>query len=175
MKAKISALMDGELDGGESGATLAALREEGEAREAWRTYHAIGDALRDSRSLSPDFAARVAARIAQEPTVLAPTAVPSPLRARWAVPAAAAAGVVGVALVVTLGYGPNPLQQAPAPVAQTPPPAPAAKAELAQVPPPPATDDYLLAHQRYSPRISLPGVASYVRTVSAATPARKQP
>jgi hypothetical protein len=34
------------------------------------------------------------------------------------------------------------------------------------VPLPLATDDYLLAHQGYSPRNLLQGVAPYVRTVS---------
>ena len=173
MKSRVSELMDGELDAGEAGAALAALRDEGEAREAWRSYHLIGDVLRDTRGLSPDFAARVAERIAREPTVLAPAAAPTPRPSRWAALTAAAAGVAGVALVASLALTPQP--QSPAPVAQAPAAAPVARAEPARVPPPSATDDYLLAHQRYSPRISLPGVASYVRTVSAATPARRQP
>lgn len=173
MKSKVSELMDGELDAGEAGAALAALRDEGEAREAWRSYHLIGDVLRDTRGLSPDFAARVAERIAREPTVLAPAAAPPARPSRWAALTAVAAGVAGVALVGSLALTPQP--QSPAPVAQAPAAAPVARAEPVRVPPPSATDDYLLAHQRYSPRISLPGVASYVRTVSAATAARRQP
>jgi hypothetical protein len=35
------------------------------------------------------------------------------------------------------------------------------------VAPPEAANDYLLAHQGYSPRISLQGMAPYVRTVSS--------
>jgi len=173
MKAKISALMDSELDAGESGAALTALRDDGEAREAWRTYHLIGDALRDSDGLAPDFAARVAECVAREPTVLAPAAAPSPRRARWTALTAMAAGVAGVALVVSLTFGPHPAQQSPAPVAQAPKPAPAARVEMARVPMPAAADDYLLAHQRYSPRNSLQGVVPYVRTVSAGAGARK--
>jgi hypothetical protein len=34
------------------------------------------------------------------------------------------------------------------------------------VPLPSGTDDYLLAHQGFSPRVSLQGMAPYVRTVS---------
>jgi len=39
----------------------------------------------------------------------------------------------------------------------------------AQVPPPDSANDYLYAHQGYSPRNSLQGVAPYVRTVSGQT------
>lgn len=171
MKSKISALVDGEQAADETGTALAALGDDGEAREAWSTYHLIGDAMRDSDSLSPDFAARVAERIAREPVVLAPAAQPVPKRSRWfALAAAAAASVAGIALVATVALDPR---QGQPPVAQAPRAAPAAKAELARVPPPAAADDYLLAHQRYSPRNSLQGVVPYVRTVSAEAGARK--
>ncbi len=55
----------------------------------------------------------------------------------------------------------SPPQIAVLPVTQAP------ATDLAQVPPPDATNDYLLAHQGYSPRNSLQGVAPYVRTVSS--------
>ncbi|TAK41199.1 MAG: anti-sigma 24 factor [Betaproteobacteria bacterium] len=170
MKATISALVDGEQDAGETGIALAALGSDGEAREAWSTYHLIGDAMRDSDSLSPDFASRVAGRIAQEPVVLAPAAQPAPKRSRWFALSAAAASVAAIALVATVAVDPR---QAQPPVAQAPRAAPAAKAALARVPPPAGADDYLLAHQRYSPRNSLQGVVPYVRTVSAEAGARK--
>ena len=170
MKLRISALVDGEQEAGETGTVLAALGNDSEAREAWSTYHLIGDAMRDSDSLSPDFAARVAERIAREPVVLAPAAQPAPRRPRWFALSAAAASVAAIALVATVAVDPR---QAEPPVAQAPRAAPAAKAELARVPPPAAADDYLLAHQRYSPRNSLQGVVPYVRTVSAEAGARK--
>lgn len=186
MKARISALMDGDLGTGEAETVLAALRHEGEALEAWRTYHLIGDAMRESGSLSPDFAARVAERVAREPTVLAPAAVPPQVTpwARWGV-MPIAASIVAVALVSWLALVPQQPPQSPVPVAQQAPavlvqttaPAPAAAvpkpAELARVPLPAATDDYLLAHQRYSPRHALQGVAPYVRAVSADSGVRK--
>lgn len=170
MNSRISELMDGELDGHEAGAALGALREEGKAREAWRTYHLISDALHHRRMLSLDFAARVVARLADEPTVLAPAPQPAPRRAHWlALPAAAS--VAAVALVGWLAFGPQQVQQAP--VAEAPRAASVAKAEPVRVPPPAAADDYLLAHQRYSPRNSLQGMAPYVRTVSGEAGARK--
>jgi negative regulator of sigma E activity len=41
MKDRISVLMDGELDDGSAARVIDALASEGEAREAWRTYHLI--------------------------------------------------------------------------------------------------------------------------------------
>jgi sigma-E factor negative regulatory protein RseA len=166
----VSNLMDGELEGPEAERMLPALREEGEAREAWRTYHLIGDALRDTQVLSPRFGERIAASLAQEPTVLAPAATPA-VRSwrRYLMPvatAAAAAGFVGAVAFMMPLQEPSVAPQ----LAQTPPRAtPAAvvtEPAPASVPLPVAADDYLLAHQGYSPRNRLQGVAPYVRTVS---------
>jgi hypothetical protein len=57
------------------------------------------------------------------------------------------------------------------PIAQAPQIKPTPAARVTEPTPPPvplpaATDDYLLAHQGYSPRNRLQGVAPYVRTVS---------
>ena len=165
MKAKISALMDSELERREAEAALDALGSEGEARDSWRAYHLIGDSMRDARLLSAGFAARVAETIALEPAVLAPArpqrqAANAPL---WAL--SAAASLAAVALVGWLAFAPQP-QDEPQ-VAKAPPPQAVPMKEVAQVAPPDAADDYLLAHQGYSPRNSLQGLAPYVRTVSA--------
>ena len=159
MKSRISALMDGELDQQEADGALATLKDEGEARDTWRSYHLIGDAMRDTRQLSAGFAARVAAKLAEEPTVLAPRAKPVFEQRRWQL-LSAAASVAAVAFVSIAFFSQDPSQTA-APVAATPP-----QNETAQVAPPEAADDYLLAHQGYSPRNSLQGMAPYVRTVS---------
>jgi len=196
MKAKISELMDGELDAPDAARTLSALREEGEVREAWRTYHLISDALGDTRILSHRFAVRMQARLAEEPTVLAPAALPEAVAAprRRVLLQAAAAGLAAVAIVGWLAFVPQRPGQLPAPpVAQAPQVQPAAAgdlgsrvaqaqqaqppavaAELVRVPPPLATDDYLLAHQGYSARNLLQGVAPYVRTVSGEALERKR-
>jgi len=165
MKAKISALMDGELAQHEISGALDALRPEGEARDGWRRYHLIGDLLRDSRVLSPGLTARVAERISQEPTVLAPPRRRSrPLRMPvWAL--SAAASLAGVAFVGWVAFAPQEEPQ----LARSQPKILAAQAvprELPQVAPPAAANDYVLAHQGYSPRNTLQGIAPYVRTVS---------
>ena len=172
MREKISGWIDGELEGRESEAVLTAVRDEGEARDAWRIYHLISDAIRDTQLLSPGFAARVAARLALEPTVLAPRPVPT--RLRW-IGQRVAAGIAAVAMVGGLwwGWAVEPTPQGALPLAQSPLKATTVQAEPARVAPPAAAHDYLLAHQRYSPRNSLQGMATYVRTVSADGRARK--
>jgi len=167
MKAKISMLMDGELDDRELDAALAALARNDEACRAWRTYHLVRDALCGASVLGADFTAKVAARLAVEPTVLAH----SPARVRL-MALSAAASVAAVALVGWLAFAPRPGSDAGSvatPIAQAPqvPAATAAKAQApVRVPLPSSTDDYLLAHQGYSPRLTLQGVAPYIRTVS---------
>jgi len=180
MKSKLSALIDGELERHEAAAPLDALRTDGDVRDAWRNYHLIGDAMRDTRMLSDGFAGRVAAKLAEEATVIAPVRrAAAPERPRWRL-LSAAASVAAVAMVSSVWFM---LQDSagPAPqVAQAPQRAlPAKAAEIAQahelappaaqVPPPDSANDYLYAHQGYSPRNSLQGVAPYVRTVSGQT------
>ena len=165
MKSEISALVDGELERREADAAFDALGPEGDARETWRSYHLIGDSMRDTRLLSARFAARVAAKLADEPTVLAPKS--SPMRRpmleqrRWQV-LSVAASLAAVAFVASVAFAPQEDGVTAPPLAQNPP-----QVDTAQVAPPEAADDYLLAHQVYSPRISLQGMAPYVRTVSS--------
>jgi sigma-E factor negative regulatory protein RseA len=160
MKSKISALMDGELARHEADGTLAALKGEGEARDSWRRYHLIGYSMRGTRLLSGGFAARVAAKLAGEPTVLAPRAKPIFEQRRWQL-LSAAASVAAVAFVTVAYFAQDSTVSAPQLAATVP------QVESAQVAPPEAANDYLLAHQSYSPRNSLQGMAPYVRTVSS--------
>ena len=156
MKTKISALMDGELDERSARDAIATVAREGEAAEAWRTYHLIGDTMRGTRLLSEDFSERLAERLAAEPTVLAPKRVdrqPSP-RSWFAM--SAAASVAAVAMVGWVAFAPPP----------EPAPGPASVAAV-PMPMPVAANDYLLAHQAFSPRVSLQGMAPYVRSVAS--------
>jgi len=77
MKDRISALMDGELDDKSAAVAIEALESDGAARDTWRTYHVISDALGKSRMLSAGFSERVGAALAKEPTVLAPRRRPA--------------------------------------------------------------------------------------------------
>jgi negative regulator of sigma E activity len=169
MKDRISALMDGELDDAVAAQTIDTLTQDREALDSWRMYHLISDALRDTQVLSAGFASRVAAELAKEPTVLSPRSLRSaraepPRRAlAWA------AGVAAVALVGWLGFAPQQIAVAPlaqAPSGQAPTRTTSAEVKPAIIPLPSGTNDYLLAHQGFSPRVSLQGMAPYVRTVS---------
>jgi sigma-E factor negative regulatory protein RseA len=159
---KISELMDGELPLRESKRQIERLEHDAELATGWNTYHLIRDALRQDVELSPEFARRVHECLEREPTVIAPYTRISHRLVRYSLPMAA--GVAGVALVAWLALS-----------VQMPGGAPAPQARL-QVPPaaPAAVNDYMLAHQEFSPSTAMQGVASYVRTVSAheADPAR---
>ena len=172
MKDRISALMDGELGQGEVDAQLKALREGGEALETWRRYHLISDSMRDSAVLSSGFSARFAERLAKEPTILAPASIPQRAQKKrmWIPVSAMAAGLAAVAFVGSMSsqFFNADVQQ----VAQVKPAERAKPAGLKLVPMPGAVNDYLLAHQNYSPRSTLQGVAPYVRTVSDSSRAR---
>jgi sigma-E factor negative regulatory protein RseA len=166
MNEKISALVDGELDGRSAGECIDALRE-AQAREAWGTYHLIGDTLRGTRELSGDFSARLAWRLAEEPTVLAPqrqAATPAQAGARrWLAPMPIAASFAAVALVGWLAFTPQQPAPLPAPVVAK---AAVEERKPAIIPLTASTNDYLLAHQGFSPRPALHGMAPYVITVS---------
>jgi sigma-E factor negative regulatory protein RseA len=160
MKEKLSAMMDDALEDGERERCVQRLKEDEELRTAWDIYHLIGDALRGHTA--PQVAEQVRARLAAEPTVLAPR---RPERARprltW-YPLAAAASVAAVALVGWLALPLFDLPRGgvgPGTIAQVEPPA-------APVPQAQGVADYLLAHQRFSPAIAMSGLAPYVRTVA---------
>ena len=162
--------MDGELDETAAGAAIESVQREGEAAEAWRTYHLIRDAMTDTRLLSQGFQARMAKRLAAEPTVLAPPArrapAAKPETRRW-LPMAAAASAA-FALVGWMAFAPQP-GVAPQQVAVAPKPVEVPRQETRAVltPIPVSANDYLLAHQGFSPRVSLQGMAPYVRSVSS--------
>ncbi|MBI4291113.1 MAG: sigma-E factor negative regulatory protein [Betaproteobacteria bacterium] len=165
MNERISALMDGEVDNEELGNNLKRLASDGEWRDTWETYHLIGDALRGHSG--PGYAAKVAARLAKEPTVLAPKRVRSSAqRARW-LAMSVAAGLAAVVLVAWMAVPQSNQESAPA-LAAAPASAPetSASAGLPATPVAAEVEDYLLAHQPFSPSGAMQGVATYVRTVA---------
>jgi sigma-E factor negative regulatory protein RseA len=163
MGEQISRLMDGDLDDAAAEAAMHELKRP-EGIEAWVCYHVIGDTLRRTIDPMPGFAARFAARLAAEPTVLAPVARQSSrLPFAWAVAATVAAVmVVGWVAVSTLDPQPTALARARG----------AAVVRSAQGGPQPVSQDYVLAHQEYSPTTQIQGVGPYLRSVSASAPER---
>lgn len=169
---KISALMDGELDAQDSGRQFQRLQDDSRLAEGWDTYHLIGDCLRSetSPSVSAGFNQRLHDALSKEPTVLAPR--PASRRSsnpllKFTLPIAAA--IAGVSMVAWLGLSAH-LSNPGTNVATGPTPpipgAPPANKPVAQVVLQGNVSDYLTAHQEFSPRTAMQGVASYVRTVA---------
>lgn len=151
----LSELMDGEVPSHEREEGIRLLCRDARARERWALYHGIGDALRGAPPLSEDFSRSFSARLAAEPTVLAPRLH------RYAAPAAMAlAASLAVVSVVALMPGLTGSRGAGMQVAQ----GGNARSTETQMAP------YLVAHQEFAPV----AVASpYQRAVmSVAEPAK---
>lgn len=156
MKNELSSMLDNELDADRYPPLLHALRNQAELRATLDSYLLIGDALRSSGGLSTNLTDSVMAKLDKEPTILAP----SRKRATGAFRniAALAASLTGVAVVGWLAFAPA-TQTAPLPaVAKVAKPEVVATSERMQ--------EYLMAHQAYSPSSRIQGGASYIRTIS---------
>lgn len=157
MKEKLSAWMDGELGEQQAPELPQQLKRDAELRGDWDCYHLIGDALRGVHG--PDLCVKICARLDAEPTVLAPQRRSMAEKLRWiALPAAAS--IAAVAFVGWMAL--SDVQQDSVQIAGTP----AAEVKPVAVAAGEVANDYLLAHQRYSPSNAMQGVAPYVRTVS---------
>lgn len=157
----ISRLMDGEFEDEQFDVVVGRLKRP-EGMDAWVCYHVIGDTLRGANVVAPGFSRRFAARLAAEPTVMAPQAAASrPVTYVWA----AAAGMAAVALVGWVAFGtlqPEPMMFAKAGEAGSVR-APALKPQVVPA-------DYLLAHHEYSPTTPVQGLGPYLRPASASRP-----
>lgn len=163
---RISDAMDSEIDPEHLNAALSDAHE-GHGRESWELYHRIGDVLRSSDAdvpMSSNFAARMSARLAAEPAIVAPIHAARANRIRirrLALPGALAAAAAAVAFIATpqlmvamQGNGDN-IKAVTAPVASE-------LARAAAVDRSSRTetamrtqdiDEYLIAHQRFSPSV----------------------
>lgn len=169
---KVSALIDGELDEHEMGQQLSLLKQNDSAQESWQIFHLIGDAMRGDSRMSPDFGRRFAERLALEPTILAPKRRVVRHVAKHVM--SIAASLAAVSVVAWVAFSGNPLNtpQAPA-TAQLAAPtqlattAPVVSAsQLPNVNSQGKMNEYLLAHQGFSPSTAIQGVVPYIRTVS---------
>jgi sigma-E factor negative regulatory protein RseA len=164
---KISEWMDGELSGHQTREQFTRVKQDTELHHCWDTFHLIGDVMRGEPALSREFEQRVAARLASEPAVLAPRHRVASRFATYAL--SAAASVSAVALVGWIAFFNNPLAPQPdlARAPTTPPPAAAPAEQLASVPSDGKMNEYLIAHQEFSPSTEIQGLAPYIRGVSS--------
>lgn len=158
MKKEISALMDGELFEDEAENLLDQIKRDPATHKDWEIYHLIGDVLRQPEHIHCDLSEKVRERMRDEPTVLAPRGRAVKQKAR-AVALSAAASLVAVGVVAWMS-----LQVSPEVAPQMAMQQPALRPVSAQIQP--KSNDYLMAHQEFSPSIDMNGGASYIRTVS---------
>ncbi|MCC6867752.1 MAG: sigma-E factor negative regulatory protein [Burkholderiales bacterium] len=172
MNEKISRLMDGELDAAEFERCCAQFGA-AEARTTWLCYHVIGDHLRGTGSGGNGGAAlraRMHAALAAEPTILAsarPRSTARPATFAWAIAATlAAVTVVGWTALSIVDVPPNGVAKARE--------AATIRAAAVRAPAGDLPNEYLLAHQEYSP-LALQGGAPYLRSAAATAPVPVEP
>lgn len=167
MKQHISALMDGELFDEEAEAVVDKLERNPDAQDEWLVYHLIGDALRQPDHVHADISMAVREKLQGEPTVLAPRSR-AMHRARWfAVSAAASVMALTVVAWLSAKVVPQGGSQHVAVIQQSGNMRPASlqtwpDGSRAR----PSVNDYLMAHQEYSPSNNVQGAASYIHTVA---------
>jgi sigma-E factor negative regulatory protein RseA len=156
MKEHISALMDGELFDDEVEALFDKMKRDPEGHEQWLQFHLISDVLRQPDHVHADISGALRERLKAEPTVLAPRSRTGQ-KVRWFA-LSAAASVMALAIVAWLS-----VQVAPEQAPQIAMEQPANNVRPASA----SMDDYLMAHQEFSPSASMEGMTPYIRTVAS--------
>ncbi|HNO76259.1 MAG TPA: RseA family anti-sigma factor [Nitrosomonas mobilis] len=115
MNNKLSELVDGELDDDEAGELIKLAGRSDELLAEWKTYHVIGEALRQPVSISSlDISEKVHQQLVSEPTLLVPQlnkiyrASKSKL---LGLSAAASIAVLAIGWMVSISVGTGPVQQ----------------------------------------------------------------
>ena len=159
MKEHISALMDGELFDDEADALLDKLKRDPAGHEEWLQYHLVSDILRQPDHVHADISSAMHERLRAEPTVLAPRSRTAQ-KVRWFA-LSAAASVLALAVVAWLSVQVAPGVATPQIAMQQPDNNSNVRPASVNM------DDYLMAHQEYSPSASVEGMTPYIRTVAS--------
>lgn len=188
--------MDGELGGIDMADTITQVKKIEDLRNEWSTYHLIGDTLRQPEISFLDIASGVRKKLAAEPTVLTPELPKEHKSRifAFAVAASMVTAVAAVAWMggQTMDQSFDPvtgkavlqtavqtksaepivipvLAQEEKLIAAKSVPQTTIQAESAVITPIPASiqlNDYLFAHEEFSPRTAIRGVSPYMRTVA---------
>ncbi len=157
MNDKISTLLDGELDREEAIATIRHLGADAQRRATWDSYHLIGDVLRGEdlgemarRRKSTEV---LFAKLAAEPTVIAPAAIHQARRqSKTRIAMAMAASIVTVSAIAVIAMKQQSGVVAPVQMVQQNPPqaiVPVAAPVNERV------NDYLVIHRQFANRQGL--------------------
>jgi sigma-E factor negative regulatory protein RseA len=180
---QISAFADNELSDGHLDVTLAALRQQ-EGRDTWNLYHQIGDALRSddlNTQGNTGLTSRIFASLDAEPTIM--VAAEQRVRVakqdvikRFAMPGMAVAAVAVAAFLTVpqmMTQNAPMVASIPAPIvlASVAPEKLTVASQDGEVLRDPRIDEYLLAHQRFSP--SVYSTAQYARSATFAVDSDK--
>ena len=166
MKHEISALMDGEMFEDETDVLFDQIKRDPEAHFDWAVYHMIGDVLRQPEYIHRDISDSLRERLQNEPTVLAPRRHILKQKARvFALSAAASVLAVGVVAWMSLQINPEAAPQMAMMQSNIRP----VNMQIQ-----PKSNDYLMAHQEFSPSNDMSGGASYIRTVTYTPEERNQ-
>ena len=158
MNEKLSALMDGELARDDAQGVIKTLGADSAQRESWDAYHLIGACLRGDEMGTTAIGASartdaIFARLAAEPTILAPAAIRKHTRveSRTRMALAMAASVVTVSAVGVVAFK---QQQgatvAPVTLVQQVAPQPLADASLPRAQADLRVNDYLVVHRQFA-------------------------
>lgn len=158
MKQEISTLMDGELFDDEAENLFNALKRNPEAQEQWHLYHLISDVMQQPGRLHADIGVSMHERLEAEPTILAPRARTGQKVKLFAL--SAAASVMALTLVAWLSVQVG-QDNVPQMAASQP-----SSVRAASFPGNTSMNDYLMAHQEFSPSINVQGATAYARTVA---------
>lgn len=161
MKQDISALMDGELFEDEADELLNRIKKDSSSQQEWETYHLIGDVLRQPEHVCKNIGASFHERLQAEPTIFAPRQRTKRTARYFALSAAASIMALAIVAWLSMQVGTEPVPKFA--VAQQPSPSDARPASMTISN---GMNDYLMAHQEYSPSTDVHGTASYIHTVS---------
>lgn len=158
MKNKISALMDGELFEDEAEVVFDELKRDSSAHRDWAVYHLIGDVLRQPEYIHRDVNTKVQELMRIEPTVFAPRIRGLTQKFRN-VALSAVASLMALGVVAWMSVQITPESNPQLAMQQTNIRPVSLKNQF-------KSNDYLMAHQEFSPSSDMNGGATYVRTVS---------
>lgn len=189
---RVSALMDGEIDGSDIDRALSDLKQDAELSARWNRYHLISDSLRNDlpTQIDPRLADRISGLIAAEPIYIGAHhwgKKPGPAWIKQAAGLAVAASVTAVAILGTQALYQDEPGNAPAIANASPPSTASAPANPRRLPdnfelaayrqppssplPPARFNQLLINHQQLQAGSTLPGhTLPYIRLFNSETP-----